>query len=391
MADGRDQGVLDVTYIGFLLGHGGDALQMLELAKGIHGSGGDVRIVAPEVETSVTLKERCDALGIECERSNLITASLEGAQQRLPSVLKLLRGVQSPTVHFHTGNSCLPRSVMAALELLRYRPSIVTLQSPYETIVPGSPRARFWATTARRRMAAVVSPSDHGTRFQRRCGLPADIAVTVRNSIDVAAMAGGDAAVARQALGVGADAPIVLFCSRIDSQKRPVEAVRIFAAVADEFPSAVLVYIGRGALEQAVAREAGQHGLGERVRLVGYQNNVPDWLAAATVWLLPTERENFSVAVLEALAAGCAVVSTTCPGNDEVLVDRVNALTFPVGDVEAGARALRELLVDESLRERLRGEATTTAQAYTAESMVDGYRQIYARVAAGRRSPARRS
>ena len=56
--------------------------------------------------------------------------------------------------------------------------------------------------------------------------------------------------------------------------------------------------------------EAKRLGLADRVRLVGYQTNVPDWLAAATVWLLPTERENFSVAVLEALAAGCTVLST---------------------------------------------------------------------------------
>ena len=390
-SEGTDLETLDVTYIGFLLGHGGDALQMLELAKGVHATGGDVRIVVPEVESSRTLKERCDVLGIECERSNLITASLEGARQRPTRVVKLLHRAQSPIVHFHTGNSCLPRSVIAALELLRYRPSIVTLQSPYETITPGSLRARLWARTARRRIAAVVSPSDHGTQFQRRCGVPDDIAVTVRNSVDVAAMAGGNAQGARKALGLGPDDPIVLFCSRIDTQKRPLDAVRIFAAVADRFPSAVLVFVGRGDLERAVADEAARFGLGDRVRLAGYQTNVPDWLAAAAVWLLPTERENFSVAVLEALAAGCAVVSTRCPGNDEVLVDGVNALTFPVGDVAAGASALTTLLQDDGLRTRLQASSRETAQNYTAANMVDGYRRIYERVSARRRPPTGRS
>jgi glycosyltransferase involved in cell wall biosynthesis len=382
---------LDVTYIGFLLGHGGDALQMLELAKGIDAGGGRVRIVVPKLESSVSLKERCDALGIDCERTDLITASLEGARQRLPGVLKLLRRVQSPIVHFHTGNSCLPRSVLVGLELLRYRPSIVTLQSPYETITPDSTRARFWATTARRRLSAVVSPSEHGTRFQQRCGVPPELTMTVRNSIDVTAMAGGDGSAVRAALGVAPDDPIVLFSSRIDTQKRPLEAVRIFAAVAERIPAAVLVFVGRGELEQAVAEEAARLGLADRVRMVGYQTNVPDWLAASTVWLLPTERENFSVAVLEALAAGCAVLSTPCPGNDEVLVDGVNSLTFPIGDVAAGATALHELLVDGALRDRLGTSARSTAQDYTAQKMVEGYRRIYERLPAGRRSPTRRS
>jgi glycosyltransferase involved in cell wall biosynthesis len=388
---GTDTGNLDVTYLGFLLGHGGDALQMLELARGVHRAGGAVRIVVPELESSVTLKERCAALGIECERTGLITTSVEGARQRLDRVVKLLRQVRSPIVHFHTGNSRLPRSVMAALELLRYRPSIVTLHGPYETMIPGSPRARFWATTASRRMAAVVSPSDHGTRFQVRCGVPADLAVTVRNSVDVTAMARGDGRVARDDIGVGPDDPIVLFCSRIDSQKRPLDAVRIFAAVAERYPSAVLVFVGRGDLERAVVDEAARFGLADRVRLAGYRTNVPDWLAASTVWLLPTERENFSVAVLEALAAGCAVLSTTCPGNDEVLEDGVNAVTFSVGDVAAGASALAQLLADEALRNRLRTAARSTAQAYPAENMVDCYRRIYERLSAGRRSPTRRS
>ena len=87
-------------------------------------------------------------------------------------MFRLLRELDAPILHFHTGNSCLPRSLMIALELGRAPRSFVTLQSPYETIEPGSTRARFWALTAGRRMHAVISPSEHGSRFQRACGVP---------------------------------------------------------------------------------------------------------------------------------------------------------------------------------------------------------------------------
>jgi glycosyltransferase involved in cell wall biosynthesis len=270
---------------------------------------------------------------------------------------------------------------MANLVLQRYRRSFVTLQSPYETIEPGSARARVWAWTARHSMAAVVSPSDHASRFQRRCGIPASLVTTVRNSIDVATMAGGDATVARRQLGVGADVPLVMFTSRLDGQKRPLEAVAIFAAVADDVPAARLVFVGRGEENDAVVAEVARRGLSDRVDMVGYQTNVPDWLAAATVWLLPTERENFSVAVLEAMAAGCAVLSTTCEGNDEVLVDGVNSRTFAVGDVAAGAVALRELLTDTEQRHRLGAAAAAVAGGYTVANMVDQYRRLYHRAA----------
>jgi glycosyltransferase involved in cell wall biosynthesis len=373
-------GDLDVTYVGLLLGHGGDALQMLELAKGMHEGGSRVRIVVPAVETSIVFKERCDELGIACTRSDRISVTMEGVRQRLPSVVRLLRDIRSPIVHFHTGNSCLPRTVMASLELLRYRRTFVTLQSPYETIVPGTARARFWAVTARRRLAAVVSPSEHGTAFQVRCGVPVPLASTVRNSIDVEGMAHGDGEAVRARLGAGDD-PIVLFCSRIDKQKRPTEALRIFAGVADEFPRARLVFVGTGDEEAAVRRAAVELGVADRVELAGYQTNVASWLAAATVWLLPTERENFSVALLEALAAGCAVLSTTCHGNDEVLVDGRNALTFSVGDVQTATTCLRRLLADAALRRCLGAGARRSAQDYTAANMVDHYRDLYRRAA----------
>lgn len=376
---GHQFGHADITYFGFLLGHGGDALQMLELARGMRRLGAVVDMIVPAVPESETFAERAAALGVPCLRTDKITVSMTGSRQHLGPLLRLLHDVRSPIVHFHTGNSILPRLLMLALVGLRYRRGFVTLQSPYETITPGSGRARFWAYTASRRFVAVVSPSDHASRFQVRCGVPARTAVTVRNSIDVDRWRSGDASGPRRHLGVGADDQLVVFSSRLDPQKRPVDAVRIFARIGDEFPGARLVYVGEGALREAVTAEAVRLGLSDRVDFVGYQTNVEDWVAAATVWILPTERENFSVAVLEALAAGRPVLSTSCPGNDEVLVDGANAAVFPVGDIDAATSRLRALLADEGLRARLGAGGAATADQFTAERMVDGYRRLYLR------------
>jgi glycosyltransferase involved in cell wall biosynthesis len=378
MAESRT-GTGDIAYIGFVLGHGGDALQMLSLATGMRDRGAGVRILVPEVPSSVSFAKRCESIGVRCERTPLINVTMEGARQNPMSVARLLRSVDEPIVHFHTGNSCLPRVLMLNLLALRYRRSFVTLQSPYETIEPGGMRARFWVAAGRRRLAAVVSPSDHGSRLQLRCGMPASLVTTIRNSIDVEAMGKGDPGVVRRQLGLGDDVPLVVFTSRLDGQKRPVEAVRIFAGIAADHPAAQLVFVGIGDEHDLVVAEATQLGLADRIRMMGYQTNVPDWLAASTVWLLPTERENFSVAVLEAMAAGCPVLSTTCQGNDEVLVDNVNARTFAVGDVAAGQAALRDLLDSASERRRLGDAARRAAASFSVDHMVDQYRLLYQR------------
>ena len=198
---GRAATTPDILYVGFLTGHGGDANQMLLQAHGMHRRGARVKIVVPERDTSVEFAARCRELGIECERTALIQADLAGPRQSLRSMITLARQLRAPVVHFHTGNSCLPRSLMAALTVVRAQRAFVTIQSPYETIRPGSLRARWWATLAGRRFHAVVSPSEHGSRFQHRCGVPAERAVTVRNSIDTVSMAGGDGSGPRAELG----------------------------------------------------------------------------------------------------------------------------------------------------------------------------------------------
>jgi glycosyltransferase involved in cell wall biosynthesis len=163
----------------------------------------------------------------------------------------------------------------------------------------------------------------------------------------------------------------------MEPQKRPLEALEAFSKIASEFPLAHLVFVGRGSLEaQAKAAAQASHA-GARIHFVGHQSEIPDWLAAATVWTLPTESENFSVALLEALAAGCAVVSTPCPGNDEVLTHGLNALTPAVGDVEGQADAFRRLLGDAQLRAGLTTGARDTATKYTVERMVNDYDALY--------------
>ena len=144
------------------------------------------------------------------------------------------------------------------------------------------------------------------------------------------------------------------------------------------FHDSRLVFVGTGSESDSARRTARELGISDRVSFVGHRADVADWLAAATVWILPTERENFSVAVLEALAAGCPVLSTPCPGNDEILVDEDNSLTYGVGDIEAGAAALARLLRDAVLRDRLSHRGVETATKYSVDHMVDEYRHVYA-------------
>jgi glycosyltransferase involved in cell wall biosynthesis len=367
----------DVINFGFVLGHGGDAIQMMELAAGMVRRGVNVKVVVPNLETTGVLVDHGCSVGVQVERSPWLRADQHSARQSLPDLIRLFRGHRAPLLHLHTGDVCLPRLVLLALKIVGAPRPVVTVHSPYDTLRPGDIRARHWAAAVSGQIFRVVCPSEHSRRTQISYGVPPERLQTIYNCVDLERYSSGDAVKARRALGVPDNKRLIVFSSRLEPQKRPLDALHAFQGLAADLPDVDLVYVGRGLLEEDLRADVARSGLEGRVHFAGFQTNVPDWLAAAAVWFLPTESENFSLAVLEALAAGAPVVSTCCPGNDEVLDDGRNAILTAVGDVPSMEKALRLILGNKKLETSLRAEAHRTVVAYSADRMVNEYAHCY--------------
>jgi glycosyltransferase involved in cell wall biosynthesis len=370
-------GETDIVYVGFVLGHGGDAVQMLDLARGMSDRGLRVKIVVPEMPSTESFAERAASLGVHVVRTPYIKADAHSSRQNLLHLIRLFREHPARVYHIHTGDVCLPRLVPVALNLLQVSKVIVTVHSPYDSLTPGDARARYWAYTANRQLFRVVCPSAHSRATQLTFGLQSDKVQVIYNSVDTDRFSNGVAQNARNILGFGSERRIILFSSRLEGQKRPLEAVRAFSKIAAANPDVDLVFVGRGALEPDARALAESLGLKDRVHFAGFQQNVHDWLAAASIWILPTESENFSLAVLEALAAGCPMVTTNCPGNDEVLVNEENALMVEVGDVDAMVNGLSRILSDEAFSRGLSENARKTGERFALSRMIDQYAVCY--------------
>lgn len=96
----------------------------------------------------------------------------------------------------------------------------------------------------------------------------------------------------------------------------------------------------RARLEGLIA----QHGLGDRVRLVGWRDDVPAFLATGDVFAFPSHQEGFPLVLLEAMAVGLPVVSSAISGPVEMIADGVDGALVPPGDPAALARALAGLV-----------------------------------------------
>lgn len=156
----------------------------------------------------------------------------------------------------------------------------------------------------------------------------------------------------RRRLGVGA-ALLVLFLGRLHRKKRPDLVIRSFAAIADEFPCAVLVVAGPGdaAYVESLRKLARALRVDHRVVFPGLLQGlaVPEALVDADVFALPSLQENFALAVAEAMAAWCPVVVSAHVALAPQ-IEKYGAGVVTEVETQPLAEALRQLLRDKERR-----------------------------------------
>ena len=89
------------------------------------------------------------------------------------------------------------------------------------------------------------------------------------------------------------------------------------------------------------------------VSFIGYQHNIPQWLAACDIFVLPSLNECHSIAILEAMRAGKAIIATEVGGNGESIENNLSGLLVPAKNCNVLADVLYKLISDEKLRKTL--------------------------------------
>jgi len=165
----------------------------------------------------------------------------------------------------------------------------------------------------------------------------------------------------------------ILFLGRLAPAKGTAELLQAVALLAPRFPGLRLVLGGSGDLD-AIRRTAAALGVADRIDLPGWLDGAQRdaELARASVFCLPSHAEGLPMAVLEAMAAGKAVLASSVGGIPELLQDGVNGLLVPPHDADALAAALARLLGDDSLRRQLGAAARATVEAQYSTQAVCG-------------------
>ena len=162
----------------------------------------------------------------------------------------------------------------------------------------------------------------------------------------------------RKQVGIEADAPVIGFVGRLTRDKGVPELLEAFERVLNAEPRARMLMVGwfdasEDALDAGLRRRIESH---PRIICTGFVHDPAPWYRAMDVVVLPTRREGFPNAVLEASASGVPVITTLATGARDAVVPEVTGLLVPPGYPEAICEAILELLRDET-RRRVMGAA----------------------------------
>jgi glycosyltransferase involved in cell wall biosynthesis len=154
-------------------------------------------------------------------------------------------------------------------------------------------------------------------------------------------------------------------------------------AILSAMPAVHYLIIGGGGAEYCARLKAitVERGIAERVHFAGFQESVGSYLSALDLYVHPSLKEAFGLAVVEAMAMGKAVVATTVGGLPEVVAQGETGLLVPSGDAESLAETVVSLLQDPVRRERMgRNGKARVQEQFSLDVSIMQMEQLYGEV-----------
>ncbi len=202
---------------------------------------------------------------------------------------------------------------------------------------------------------------------------------------DSGAVDSGAVEMVRKELTGGTGRPVILAVGRLAEQKGFASLIEAARRWQDLDPVPLLAIAGTGPLAGSLAARAAP--LGPAVRFLGPRRDVPALLTAADLFVLPSRWEGQPLILQEALRAGRPIVASRAGGIPD-LTGEDAALLVPPGDVDALAAAVRRVLTDGALAQRLAAAARERARALPSEDdAIEATLAVYRRSAPPARAP----
>ena len=356
---------------------GGISIYVVDLARALKRRGHE-----PIVFSSGGMLERRLAeegirhIRIPCRTSSELNPKLW--LTAFPRLLKIFRQERPDLVHVHT----------RVTQALAWALSTVT-GIPYVTTCHGLYRFRWGRRVFRCWGSWVMAISEASMeRLVRQYRLaPPHQVVLVENGVDVNRFQQPadpqQVEHFRQAHGLNGG-PVIGAIARLSPVKGLDLLLKAMPTLLKEFPGLQLLLVGDGPARESLVRLAYELGIADRVVISSSVEDTRVPLSLLQVFVAPAWREGFGLAIVEAMAAGVPVVSSSAGGPAEILEQGKSGLLVPPGDVQAVENAVRILLKDPTARRQIAERAQRrAAERYDFKRVATQVEEVYARTLNG--------
>ncbi|TCS35769.1 glycosyltransferase involved in cell wall biosynthesis [Paucimonas lemoignei] len=287
-----------------------------------------------------------------------------------------LNAFSPDVVHVHAGIGWEGHGLTAAAHNLAVSAIIRTEHLPYTLRALKSTELEAAYASGVASVHRIICVCEAARQTFRMSGIDPERYTVVHNGIAPKPALRSRAAV-RAELGIGNDR-LVLTVARFTEQKRHRTLLNALPALLTSCPDVRLGWVGSGPLEADLQATAAELGLVDRILFLGRRNDVPDLLAAADLFCLPSFFEGHPLVVLEAMAAGLPVVATRSLGTTEAVRNGETGLIVPVDNAPALAAAVARILNDASLSAKFSTTGREAAHTrFSAARMADATMNVY--------------
>lgn len=233
----------------------------------------------------------------------------------------------------------------------------------------------------------VVAVSDHLLPPLGRFGVRAEV---IANGIDLKPFRNQDPEFRRRMNWSGR--PVIGAIGRLCPGKGLQFLLRAAPEVLKQNPSALFVLVGDGEERHTLEADAKSLGIQDSVCFMGVRSDIPEMVSSMDILAMPSLYEALPMALLEAMAAGLAVVASGVGTIPSVIQEGVNGMIVSPGDAHGLAGALCELLKNKELRSELGRRARETVETrFSSASMAKRYLEVYKEVTPAKEPQFRRS
>lgn len=189
--------------------------------------------------------------------------------------------------------------------------------------------------------------------------------------------------VLRQKLQIPQNQRVVIFTGRLVTYKGLPLLLRVWKKIEHNYSNVRLMLLGSGGsdihnCEQDLKIYVKINDLGDSVQFTGSVNNVNEYLRASDIFVFPSENEAFPLSLIEAMACGLPVISTSAGGIKDILKNGANGLVVQSGDYQQLYDATAKLITDTTLSDSLGQAAWRSVRLrYTTESVADEYTDLF--------------